>query len=119
MITFTVPVAPVPFKRALANGRRRYNDSRYTEFKSVVGLFARRAMHGLNPFTGAIKLSAKFFKPSPKNTSRNFGDVDNHLKSVMDALNGIAYRDDAQVTEVHAELLNGDPHVEIVLEELK
>jgi Holliday junction resolvase RusA-like endonuclease len=31
------------------------------------------------------------------------GDVDNLIKSVLDALNGIAYTDDSQITKVSAE----------------
>ena len=35
--------------------------------------------------------------------SRSYGDIDNHVKAVLDALNGVCYRDDAQVIRLVAE----------------
>jgi len=101
-------------------GSRRYNDKRYTEYKDVLGYFALKAMAGQEPLKGAIKLSVDFFKPKPKDiTSRNWGDLDNHVKSVMDALTGIAFEDDRQITEIHARKFFGQPKVIISLEVMK
>ena len=116
-IKFTVTTETVPFKRALANGKRRFNDPRYSDFKDFVGLHAKVAMHGQAPFDGAIRIRVDVFtKYEP--TSLKAGDVDNHLKAAMDALNGICYRDDRQIVDGHIRLLRGNPHVEILLEEL-
>ena len=119
MIKIVADIEPVPFKRVMG-GKRRYNDKRYSEYKDVLGYFALQAMHGQPPLTGAIKLSADFYKPKPKSiTSRNWGDVDNFLKAVMDALTGICYDDDRQVVDVHARKFFGTPKVFITLEESK
>ena len=46
-------------------------------------------------------------------------DFDNIAKAVCDALNGVAYRDDAQIADAHVRKIYGEiPRVEIVLEEL-
>ena len=117
MIRIEAAVEPVPFKRVMG-GSRRYNDKRYTEYKEVLGYFALQAMTGHEPFKDAVKLTADFYKLKPKDvTSRNWGDVDNFLKAVMDALTGICYDDDRQVTEVHARKFFGQPKVIIELEE--
>ena len=109
-------IEPVPFKRVVGN-RHKFNDKRYSEYKDVLGYFALQAMHGREPLTGAIKLSVDVYKLKPKDiTSRNWGDVDNFLKAVMDALTGICYLDDRQVTEVHARKFFGTPKVVISLE---
>ena len=106
----------MPFKRAIP-GKPVHNDKRYSEYKDVLGYFAIQAMQGREPLTGAIKLSADFYKPKPKDiTNRNYGDVDNFLKAVMDALTGICYVDDRQVTEVHARKFFGTTKVFITLE---
>ena len=118
-IKFTVATEPVPFKRALSNGKRRFNDPRYSGFKEEVGFWAKLTMdaNGLAPFDGAIRIRVNVFtKYEP--TSLKAGDVDNHLKAAMDALNGICYRDDRQIVDGHIRLLRGNPHVEILLEEL-
>ena len=116
-IKFTVTTEPVPFKRALSNGKRRFNDPRYSDFKDYVGLHAKVAMHGLAPFDGAIRIRVDVFtKYEP--TSLKAGDVDNHLKAAMDALNGICYRDDRQIVDATVNVFKGTPHVTIELEAL-
>lgn len=116
-IKFSVPVVPVPFKRVMTNGKRRFNDPRYTNFKTVVGLHARRAMQGQAPLTDAIKLLIKIFTQY-KSTSLKSGDWDNHGKAISDALNGICFADDRQVIDGHVLIFKGDPHIEIELEEI-
>lgn len=116
MIKFKAETEPVPFKRVMTHGKRRYNNKRYSLFKEVLGHLAKIAMQGRAPFKGAIKIKADFYKPKPKPTSRNWGDLDNHLKAVMDSLNGICYEDDSQVVEAHATKNFGEAHIEIELE---
>ena len=116
MIRFEAAVDPVPFKRVMG-GSRRYNDKRYTEYKDVLGYFALKAMNGRELLKGAIKMTADIYKPKPKDvTSRNWGDLDNHVKAIMDALTCICYDDDRQITEVTARKFFGNPNVIITLE---
>lgn len=116
-IRISADLEPVPFKRTLANGRRHFNDPRYSAFKAALGLLARVAMKGREPFTGAVKLTVDVYRHTLP-TSLRYGDWDNHGKAVSDALNGICYIDDRQVVEGHVFLHHGDPHITIELEEL-
>ena len=116
MIRIEAAVEPVPFKRVVGN-RHKFNDKRYSEYKEALGYFALQAMKGQPPLEGAIKLSVDFYKHKPKDvTSRNWGDVDNFLKAVMDALTGICYLDDRQVVEATGRKHFGEPKVIITLE---
>lgn len=116
-IKFTAELEPVPFKRVMQNGKRRFNDRRYSDFKEVLAHIAKIFVRA--PLKGNIKISVDFFKLKPKKiTSRNWGDLDNYLKSVLDALNGIAFDDDSQVVEVHAKKNSGEPKIVITMEEL-
>ncbi|MBR2733355.1 MAG: RusA family crossover junction endodeoxyribonuclease [Selenomonadaceae bacterium] len=123
-IKFSVPTLPVPFMRTGFQEKRRYNYARYTNYKNLVGLVARRAMNGRAPLTGAIKVVAEFFKhkPQPRKGSKpqvTFqGDVDNFLKAVLDAMNGICYEDDRQVIFVQATKIFGEPHITVEVEEI-
>jgi len=119
LIKIVAPLDSVPFKRVAGN-LRKYNDPRYRAFKDALGYYALAAMQGRNPFSGAVKLSVDVYKPKPQSIiSRNWGDLDNHVKSVMDALTGICYDDDRQITEIHARKFFGLPNIIIALEESK
>ena len=119
MIKFRAELKPVPFKRVMTHGKRRYNNKQYSLFKEVLGHLAKIAMQGKEPFKGAIRIKADFFKLKPKNiSSRAWGDVDNFLKAVLDSLTGIAYEDDSQVVEAHATKNFGEPKIFIELEEV-
>lgn len=44
-------------------------------------------------------------------------DIDNIVKSILDALNGVAYRDDTQVVELHVRKQYGErPRVEVLIQ---
>ncbi len=116
-IKFTVPIEPMPARRPRFAGGVVYNDPKYTAFKAAVAHYARRAMQGREPLTGAVKLTADFYRRR-KPTSRTYGDADNHLKSICDAMNGICYLDDAQVTIGTFTKNRGEGHIDIQLEEL-
>lgn len=116
-IKFTAPVEPVPFPRPASNGKRRFNPKRYTDCKEAIAWYARQAMQGRAPFTGAIKIKIEVFKKIIP-TALKFGDWDNHGKAISDALNGICYLDDKQIVEAHIFLHKGSPHIDIELEEL-
>ena len=122
-IKIVAPLEPVPFPRPSSNGKRRYNPKRYSEFKNTLGFYAKAAMHGQATFQGAVKLTADFFRPKPRPRKGQkpqvsfIGDIDNYLKAVMDALIGICYVDDRQVTVLSGRKIFGEPHIIIELEE--
>ena len=118
MIKIVAPIKPVPFKRVMQCGKRRFNSARYSQFKDELGFFALKAMHGREPLTGAIKLSAEFYKRRKGILTGQWGDVDNFLKAVLDSLNGICYLDDGQVVQVSAVKKFGEPHICIEVEEV-
>ena len=117
-IKFTAPIDPIPFPRPAQNGKRRFNPPHYTAYKNALGLFARRAMNGLPPLSGAVRISVDVYRKIDP-TSLKFGDWDNHGKAVSDALNGICYFDDRQIVRSIVELFKGEPKVIVTLEELE
>jgi len=69
------------------------------------------AAHGAKAHTGIpVRVIVEMFSPLPKSTPKRIlflpfltrPDLDNVSKLQLDALNGVAYVDDAQVTELHA-----------------
>ena len=102
---FEVP--PVAKQRARVARGRAYTPKKTSDFEANI---KRLAMHQWNRpvLLGPVKASIYFILPRPK--SRKTGvwvsvrpDLDNYIKSVLDALNGITWEDDAQVCMLHAE----------------
>jgi len=73
---------------------RTYRSKEAAMFIQQAGLIARQAC--APQFTGNVSLSVCLFRPAKR------GDLDNSLKVLIDALRGITYADDRQITEIHA-----------------
>ena len=113
-IEFTVPGKPVPMARPRVTARGTYTPKRCRDYKTAVAIAAKAAMRGKAPMEGALVCLIDLFFAVPvsyragkrlaachnviKPTGRNTGDGDNHAKAIMDALTGICWRDDSQVT---------------------
>lgn len=89
---------------------RTYKTDRDTQAETRTGWELRRSFR--QPWTGNLALGCIFFRPD-----RQRIDVDNMLKHVCDAGNGIAWVDDAQITAVYgvAELDVEDPRTVVVV----
>lgn len=115
MRTFDVPGEPKGKMRPKASSfgghARVYTPSKQVEYENWVRLCYRRAYPEAEPFDRPLMVSLLIFLPIPKSESRKKRalmangeilptkkpDVDNVMKSVLDALNGLAYRDDSLI----------------------
>ena len=93
-----------------------YTPNKTRDYETSIRLAAISAMRGAKPFVGAVSLIVLAYIDIPaswskknkraategliKPTSRP--DLDNIVKSIKDGLNGICYRDDAQVCLIEA-----------------
>ena len=116
-IRIVVQAEPVPLARARFSGRHCYQPKRNREYREVVQQAARLAMNGAEPLKGEVSAVIKLYRRF-KPTARNYGDCDNHLKALLDALNGTAFEDDRQIVRCLVEKFTdkGNPRTEIELE---
>lgn len=112
-VRFQIEGRPVPWKRQRANGKRRFPAKGQAEAKaSVVRAYqdAARGKTFCHP-KPAVSMKVLAVFPLPKTIRKGDGrrmgsphtftpDADNIAKLVKDALNGVAYDDDAQVYQV-------------------
>ena len=114
-IRILVPVEPIPAARPRFGGHC-YQPKRNREYREVVQQAARSAMGSRPPLQGEVSAVIKLYRRYQP-TTRNYGDVDNHLKAIFDGLNQIAIEDDRQVVrclvEKHTDA--GNPRAEIEL----
>jgi Holliday junction resolvase RusA-like endonuclease len=117
-IQFVVPGVPVGKGRPRASktkaGVRMYTPAKTASYEAVVAYAGRQAMAGRDPEQGALAVALTIVVPIPASWSgakqeravsgrimpTTKPDIDNIEKAIFDALNGICWRDDVQVTDV-------------------
>ncbi|MBT2215851.1 RusA family crossover junction endodeoxyribonuclease [Virgibacillus dakarensis] len=140
MIEFVIPGEPKaqgrPRASAIGKGKNRritmYDPKESKEYKQYVSLIAKQHAPK-KPYEGALRVDIKIYRQIPKSTTKKDRalifegikrpvtkpDTDNYVKSVLDACNGIIYKDDSQVAELYASKYYSDnPRVEICVREL-
>jgi len=94
-LTFTVPGNPVPWQRAQSRRGQRFTAPETRRFQAKVQAHARQAR--AKPLAGPVLLAVDFYRETA-----HACDLDNLIKTVSDALNGIAYEDDRQIVAILA-----------------
>lgn len=114
-ISFTVP-GPIRGKQragrmVLPGGKvRSFNPRQTARNEMLIRDYASLQMRGRTPFTGAMSLCIRLYKPHPVSWSKKRvrtsfwitgkPDCDNIAKLVADALNKIVWHDDAQIADL-------------------
>ena len=115
MISFTVPGKPVPKSRPrVTKTGHTYTPKRTKDYEDTIGYAFIEAYKGERPaFPNAeVALHVHVYEGGKRKA-----DADNYLKIVGDALNGLGYTDDVQVTSafVTVERESSEPRIEIRL----
>ena len=138
MRTFKIPGRVQSKQRARFNVKngRVYTMRQTVEYESYVKACYTDYMNqfGWKPFKGPIKANIEVFIQVPKSDSKKLKeaklsgkirpqikpDVDNLCKTILDALNGLAYEDDKQVVEcVIKKFYATEPCAYVVLKSLE
>lgn len=120
VIKITIPGKPIPKKRPRMAVRRGtayvYTPPETQEYEAKAGWAARAAMGAQGPLTGQVSLRVSVY-------AKGNLDLDNVIKTLGDACNGIAYIDDMQVVRIiaakHKVKDKADERVEIEIEEVE
>lgn len=131
-------IEPQQQERPRATGRGRfirvYDPPKTAKFKRKLKQLAVDKMQGKDKFDSAISVTIRFFRKVQKSISkkeharRTKGhvrpiikpDLDNYIKSTLDALNGVIWTDDATIVELNtSKWYADDPRIEIEVKELK
>jgi Holliday junction resolvase RusA-like endonuclease len=122
-LDFTIPGRPVGKQRARtvfgARGVRTYTPDETVRWENAVKVFAQQA--GVEMDLGPVRVDILVTRTIPKSWSKRQTqqakdgvyavgkpDIDNVVKSTLDGLNGVAYKDDSQVVKVSAMRTFGD-----------
>lgn len=110
----TLKITPVPLGRPRVNtsNRGRYLPKRSQDFRENLQWLLLNETKIGKPFKKPLKVELHFYKPL-KTTVRKYGDIDNLVKAVLDACNGILWLDDSQIVELHCYKHKGAGKIEI------
>jgi Holliday junction resolvase RusA-like endonuclease len=118
----TAEIEPVPLARHQINTQNhgRFLPKRSQNFKDELSWIARSAMANEEPVIYPVRVTTHIFKKYKHledMVEKNTGDIDNFVKAVFDAFNGVVWADDRQVIELHAfKHYSKNPRVEVDFE---
>jgi len=111
MTNLFIQIRPKPAPRPRVTRNGTYNAKEYSQYKEIIRL-AYVAKNKGYPTEKPIAMNIDFFFAIPKSWSKkkketakwhtSRPDTDNLVKSIKDALNGVAYKDDSQVCNLFA-----------------
>ena len=125
-IKIRVPGDPVPKGRpratAIGGQARMYTPAATRAYEQRVAVAAREATAKAPPMDGALSVSIEITMPIPASWTKakradalagmvmptGRPDLDNLIKALTDACNGIVWRDDAQIVRLMAEKRYGE-----------
>ena len=126
---FSITIDPRPKKRPKVYRWSTVNPSEEDE-KELAKKFKKLPNCPKKPYTGQIRVKLTFYKRPPKNMPQwkleliekgiikpNISpDLDNYVKLILDSLNGILWKDDRLIVEMHTAKYYtlGDPRVDIL-----
>lgn len=133
-MTLSFPGNPIPQARPRFDKRGRVYDSQKKE-KNFVRILIKKQMADkriLKPHEQKIFVYSTFYCPVPNSWAEKrresvYGkykttrpDLDNYQKFYMDCMNGLVYKDDAQVVQMFSKKIYSDkPRVEIKIRETR
>lgn len=103
MISFNFPTDPTAKGRPRIWKGRAVTPKKTRDFEKLISTLAKIQYRG-EPLSGPLTLIIVFYLKKPKSVKRDYPtvkpDLSNCVKSLEDALNGIAYKDDSQIVEL-------------------
>lgn len=98
-------VDPIGKARPRVTRNGTYTPKKTKDFQNAIKDLARLQYQAL-PLAGALEVDLIFEIERPKSVKRKHHtvkcDLDNYIKAVLDALNGVIYKDDAQIIKISA-----------------
>lgn len=137
-VAFTVPGKPVGKGRPRAARRGQhiqlYTPEKTVSYESTVALVAMQAMAGQPLIIGPVEVVMRMVLPIPASWSNRKKDhavdgivmpttrpdMDNVVKGIFDAINGVVWNDDTQVVDLHVKKRYGlTPCVNVMVFQLE
>jgi len=100
-LNIEIPGEPVAKGRPRMGKHGAYTPAKTRQAEEAIGWAVKQRYPALQPIAGEFVLEMEFYEGVRKGRPN---DLDNFVKLALDALNGIVWMDDSQVTKITAEL---------------
>jgi Holliday junction resolvase RusA-like endonuclease len=103
---------PVPKGRhRITRSGRAYTPAKTRDAERIVKGIASRTLRGFRPYDEPLSVELRFVMPKPAkpkfHVPASKPDLDNLSKLILDALNGIAWIDDARIVQLSSQKIYG------------
>jgi Holliday junction resolvase RusA-like endonuclease len=124
--SFIIEGDPVPLARHRHGHGHTWDAQK--QLKLGMGLQLSNQNNDQPLLSGPLKLTIIFYMPIPKHGSKKLHhtphfvrpDLDNMVKMICDVANGVIYKDDSAISEIHAEKHYSNlPRTEFTISELR
>lgn len=102
LLRASIKTEPKPKERPRVVNGHTFTPKATLAFEKEVGFHLRRAMTVKKPSLAEVKVVLILYLSHKRRC-----DIDNLIKAILDSANGIVWKDDAQVVELHARLHRG------------
>lgn len=136
-VVFTILGQPVAkgrprFRRLPTGAVMAYTPSKTGDYERRVRAVAGRTMDGHPAFSGAVSVRVMVNMEIPQSWSKikrqqaasgvllpiSRPDLDNIVKAVLDAINGVVFNDDSQITDLILSKRYGPPSVKVIVSKI-
>ena len=134
LLQFHLPIAPIPKGRPRFSKFGTYTPVKTKNFEEAIKIYARKVMGSQEPLETALEAFLYFRMGVPKSYSKKRteaclsgserpvtrnGDLDNLTKGVLDAFNGVIFKDDCQIVEMHLTKVYAEqPGIDVLIKEI-
>lgn len=118
----TIPIDAIPQKGASFGKGHAHKPDVIRKYQADLTLLMRSQIRGHEKFTGAVKVELNIWRNKKSPLAKNFGDLDNLTKPILDAITqtGAVWLDDRQIVDLHVtKAVAAAPRVEISIEEIE
>ena len=120
-MNFVVPIDVIPQGRPRFYNKVAVDPPNSRQFKKDFSTILKSLKPAL--FTGEVKVELHIYRQASKFkkgvTSKRYGDIDNLVKGIFDAMTGVVWEDDKQISSLYVtKNLADTPRVEISVEEI-
>ena len=96
---FEIPIDAMPQQRPRVYGKVAVDPPKCKQFKQNLAMLVKSFRRGSSLLEGELKVEIHIYRKF-KVTSKRYGDIDNLTKGILDALTGVLWLDDKQISSL-------------------